>query len=120
MTVRCAGTSINFFLGNLSSGTWFGAFPIPLDWDRPWQAWPITCVIGAVIGNALVGLSTLLTIRQLHNRSVRLDTVIAMICVAGLHLRFLVSLGRGLCLQRSAEINAPGYVNAAGKLRQKF
>ena len=87
-------------------GAWFGAFPIPLDWDRPWQAWPITCVIGAVIGNALVGLSTLLTIRQLHNRSVRSDTAIAMNCVADLHLRFLVSLGQGFCLQRSAEIHA--------------
>ena len=31
-------------------GAWFGAFPIPLDWDRPWQAWPITCAIGCVVG----------------------------------------------------------------------
>ncbi len=32
-------------------GTWLGAVPIPLDWDRPWQAWPTTCVIGAVLGH---------------------------------------------------------------------
>ncbi|KAE8164795.1 GPI biosynthesis protein family Pig-F-domain-containing protein [Aspergillus tamarii] len=31
-------------------GAWFGAVPIPLDWDRPWQAFPITIVIGAYIG----------------------------------------------------------------------
>lgn len=31
-------------------GAWLGAFPIPLDWDRPWQAWPITCCIGASLG----------------------------------------------------------------------
>ncbi|KFP23905.1 Phosphatidylinositol-glycan biosynthesis class F protein [Colius striatus] len=31
-------------------GTWFGAFPIPLDWDRPWQVWPITCSLGATFG----------------------------------------------------------------------
>ncbi|XP_063858306.1 phosphatidylinositol-glycan biosynthesis class F protein-like [Scylla paramamosain] len=30
--------------------TWAGAFPIPLDWDRPWQVWPLTCSIGAILG----------------------------------------------------------------------
>mmetsp|Transcript_87795 Transcript_87795/g.128403 ORF Transcript_87795/g.128403 Transcript_87795/m.128403 type:complete len:271 (-) Transcript_87795:51-863(-) len=34
-------------------GAWLGAFPIPLDWDRPWQAWPITCTAGAVVGQSL-------------------------------------------------------------------
>merc|ERR1712216_611067 len=32
-------------------GAWVGAFPIPLDWDRPWQAWPITCTAGAICGH---------------------------------------------------------------------
>ncbi|OCT79328.1 phosphatidylinositol-glycan biosynthesis class F protein [Xenopus laevis] len=31
-------------------GAWLGAFPIPLDWDRPWQVWPISCSLGATIG----------------------------------------------------------------------
>lgn len=31
-------------------GAWFGAFVIPLDWDRPWQTWPIPCVIGSLAG----------------------------------------------------------------------
>ena len=31
-------------------GAWFGAFPIPLDWDRPWQEWPISCNIGMTLG----------------------------------------------------------------------
>merc|ERR1712096_394402 len=31
-------------------GAWVGAFPIPLDWDRSWQIWPITCCIGGVVG----------------------------------------------------------------------
>lgn len=31
-------------------GTWVGAFPIPLDWDRPWQVWPISCSLGATFG----------------------------------------------------------------------
>jgi len=32
-------------------GAWLGAVPLPLDWDRPWQAWPITCCLGAVAGH---------------------------------------------------------------------
>ncbi|PKX97996.1 PIG-F family protein [Aspergillus novofumigatus IBT 16806] len=34
-------------------GAWFGAVPIPLDWDRPWQAFPITILTGAYIGFAV-------------------------------------------------------------------
>ncbi|GIY11158.1 phosphatidylinositol-glycan biosynthesis class F protein [Caerostris darwini] len=37
-------------------GAWVGAFPIPLDWDRPWQKWPITCCIGASLGNSVIHL----------------------------------------------------------------
>ena len=33
-----------------SLGAWCGAMVIPLDWDRPWQKWPIPCVAGAVAG----------------------------------------------------------------------
>ncbi|XP_064599805.1 phosphatidylinositol-glycan biosynthesis class F protein-like [Liolophura sinensis] len=36
-------------------GAWLGAFPIPLDWDRPWQVWPISCVLG-VLGGYCSGL----------------------------------------------------------------
>lgn len=31
-------------------GAWLGAFPIPLDWDRPWQVWPVSCSLGATFG----------------------------------------------------------------------
>ncbi|XP_062234426.1 phosphatidylinositol-glycan biosynthesis class F protein [Platichthys flesus] len=31
-------------------GAWVGAFPIPLDWDRQWQVWPVSCSLGATIG----------------------------------------------------------------------
>ncbi|OQD73116.1 hypothetical protein PENDEC_c017G03263 [Penicillium decumbens] len=37
-------------------GAWFGAIPVPLDWDRPWQAFPITILTGAYIGYALGSL----------------------------------------------------------------
>ncbi|XP_028928054.1 phosphatidylinositol-glycan biosynthesis class F protein [Ornithorhynchus anatinus] len=34
------------------AGAWLGAFPLPLDWDRPWQVWPISCTLGATSGYA--------------------------------------------------------------------
>ncbi|KAJ2157912.1 Glycosylphosphatidylinositol (GPI) anchor assembly protein [Coemansia sp. RSA 552] len=30
---------------------WAGAYFIPMDWDRPWQRWPIPIVTGAFLGN---------------------------------------------------------------------
>jgi GPI ethanolamine phosphate transferase 2/3 subunit F len=43
------GTTIGTVLG-----AWIGAVPIPLDWDREWQKWPVTIVAGIYVG-ALVG-----------------------------------------------------------------
>jgi len=43
-------------------GAWLGAIPIPLDWDRPWQAWPVTIVTGAYLGyvaGSLIGRTPL-------------------------------------------------------------
>lgn len=37
-------------------GCWLGVLPIPLDWDRPWQQWPITLLTGAYIGSFSGGL----------------------------------------------------------------
>ncbi|CAI2166047.1 12502_t:CDS:2 [Funneliformis geosporum] len=34
-------------------GAWAGAIVIPLDWDRSWQVWPISCVISAYIGHVI-------------------------------------------------------------------
>lgn len=31
-------------------GSWLGAIPIPLDWDREWQKWPVTIVAGLYAG----------------------------------------------------------------------
>ena len=31
-------------------GAWLGAIPIPLDWDRDWQRWPVTIITGAYLG----------------------------------------------------------------------
>ncbi|KAK7431743.1 Glycosylphosphatidylinositol (GPI) anchor assembly protein [Neonectria magnoliae] len=37
-------------LAGATVGAWLGAVPIPLDWDREWQKWPITIVVGAYLG----------------------------------------------------------------------
>ncbi|KAF4981606.1 hypothetical protein FZEAL_2618 [Fusarium zealandicum] len=37
------------FVGTIV-GAWLGAVPIPLDWDREWQKWPVTIVVGAYLG----------------------------------------------------------------------
>ena len=29
---------------------WLSAFPTLLDWDRPWQKWPIPCLVGTWVG----------------------------------------------------------------------
>ncbi|GER45890.1 glycosylphosphatidylinositol anchor biosynthesis protein 11 [Striga asiatica] len=34
-------------------GAWFGAWPMPLDWERPWQEWPICVTYGAVFGYSI-------------------------------------------------------------------
>ncbi|KAI1443435.1 GPI biosynthesis protein family Pig-F-domain-containing protein [Annulohypoxylon stygium] len=31
-------------------GAWLGAVPIPLDWDREWQKWPVTILCGVYSG----------------------------------------------------------------------
>ncbi|KAI7903699.1 GPI biosynthesis protein Pig-F [Cokeromyces recurvatus] len=35
------------------SGAWIGAIVLPLDWDREWQAWPISCVISTYVGHSV-------------------------------------------------------------------
>ncbi|TVY19037.1 Glycosylphosphatidylinositol anchor biosynthesis protein 11 [Lachnellula arida] len=42
------GGAVGCFLG-----AWLGAVPIPLDWDREWQKWPVTIVTGAYAGYVL-------------------------------------------------------------------
>jgi GPI ethanolamine phosphate transferase 2/3 subunit F len=34
-------------------GAWAGAVPIPLDWDREWQKWPVTILAGIYAGYVL-------------------------------------------------------------------
>ncbi|XP_065833323.1 phosphatidylinositol-glycan biosynthesis class F protein-like [Oscarella lobularis] len=48
-------------------GTWLGAAAIPLDWERPWQVWPIPCVLGACAGH-LIGLGAGLAVWILYGK----------------------------------------------------
>jgi phosphatidylinositol glycan class F len=34
-------------------GAWVGAFSVPLDWDRPWQPFPIASTYAALWGHAI-------------------------------------------------------------------
>ncbi|KAM3859724.1 phosphatidylinositol-glycan biosynthesis class F protein [Diretmus argenteus] len=43
-------TSLQITVACTLVGAWVGAFPIPLDWDRPWQVWPVSCSLSSVIG----------------------------------------------------------------------
>ncbi|KAG9449064.1 hypothetical protein H6P81_009029 [Aristolochia fimbriata] len=41
-------------------GAWFGAWPMPLDWERPWQEWPICVSYGAITGYLLGVIASLI------------------------------------------------------------
>ncbi|CAG9795029.1 unnamed protein product [Diatraea saccharalis] len=43
-------------------GAWLGAVVIPLDWNTPWQKWPIPCYLGAVAGYLLSNVLTVLKV----------------------------------------------------------
>lgn len=47
-------------------GAWFGALPIPLDWDRAWQKWPVSVVRGMTLGH-LVGATMAIAYVYLHD-----------------------------------------------------
>ncbi|KAL1459362.1 hypothetical protein WDU94_011349 [Cyamophila willieti] len=50
-------------------GAWLGAFVIPLDWNRDWQAWPIPCCIGALVGTGVGQLVFLLYLNDILHQS---------------------------------------------------
>ena len=37
-------------------GAWCGALVIPLDWDRWWQEWPLSCCFGSLVGSLFGGV----------------------------------------------------------------
>ncbi|KAL6907399.1 hypothetical protein ACP4OV_002438 [Aristida adscensionis] len=51
-------------------GAWLGAWPMPLDWERPWQEWPICVTYGAIAGH-LAGMLVSLVLIVAHKRRVR-------------------------------------------------
>lgn len=53
-------------------GAWLGAVPIPLDWDRPWQVWPLTCVLGTFGGSIVAQIWTVYCISAKRNPSLLL------------------------------------------------
>ncbi|VFQ87267.1 unnamed protein product [Cuscuta campestris] len=47
-------------------GAWLGAWPMPLDWERPWQEWPICVSYGSIAGY-LVGMAVSMGFILFHN-----------------------------------------------------
>ncbi|PON98474.1 GPI biosynthesis protein Pig-F [Trema orientale] len=43
-------------------GAWFGAWPMPLDWERPWQEWPICVSYGAIAGYLVAMVASFLVV----------------------------------------------------------
>ncbi|CAF4386542.1 unnamed protein product [Adineta steineri] len=68
----------NFFMKYLVWGTiigaWLGALPIPLDWDRWWQRWPITCLISSTLGAGFSVIFTYLWLWIRKNQKYNEDT----------------------------------------------
>ncbi|XP_076463517.1 GPI ethanolamine phosphate transferase, stabilizing subunit-like [Babylonia areolata] len=64
------GKETVIYITSVSSmlGAWLGAVPIPLDWDRPWQVWPVSCVVGALMGHCvgLLGSAVYLPLTYRH------------------------------------------------------
>lgn len=56
ITVAGASAPLDETFGGLVGavvGAWLGAVPIPLDWDREWQKWPVTILVGMYAGSLL-------------------------------------------------------------------
>lgn len=57
-------------------GAWAGSVVAPLDWDRPWQAYPIPNVVGAVLGFSFANIHTFLSsIIQISDRMIDLSLI---------------------------------------------
>lgn len=51
-------------------GAWLGAWPMPLDWERSWQEWPICVTYGAIAGH-VIGMLVSLILIVAHKRRAR-------------------------------------------------
>ncbi|SCZ98823.1 BZ3500_MvSof-1268-A1-R1_Chr3-1g05643 [Microbotryum saponariae] len=60
-------------LGALA-GAWLGAVPMPLDWDRAWQKWPTTCVVGTLLGYGVGSIVALVAIAMEFPRGANLGS----------------------------------------------
>ncbi|XP_073015393.1 uncharacterized protein [Primulina eburnea] len=54
-------------------GAWFGAWPMPLDWERPWQEWPICVTYGAISGY-IAGMVVSFGFAIFHSRQSRVKS----------------------------------------------
>ncbi|KAJ9637686.1 Glycosylphosphatidylinositol (GPI) anchor assembly protein [Coniosporium tulheliwenetii] len=84
-------------------GAWVGAIPIPLDWDREWQKWPVTIVTGAYIGFAAGKLAgeALNSVANRQIRRLNLEVYLSRLGRGANHTKDIVSaIGNGHQLRR--------------------
>lgn len=57
-------------------GAWAGSIVAPLDWDRPWQVYPIPNFVGAVLGFTFANIHTFLSsIVQISDRMIDMSII---------------------------------------------
>lgn len=61
-------------------GAWLGAVVIPLDWNTPWQVWPIPCYLGAIGGFLLSNVLTVFKV-TLMSAAQKYPMLNVLVCV---------------------------------------
>ncbi|KAI8362203.1 GPI biosynthesis protein family Pig-F-domain-containing protein [Mortierella sp. GBAus27b] len=54
-------------------GAWLGSIVIPLDWDRPWQAWPVPCVLGAFLFYSIGAVTGLVVSVLMRRQALKIE-----------------------------------------------
>lgn len=67
-------------------GAWSGACLIPLDWDAPWQKWPIPLIYGGSVGFVVGHVCAYLRVKFLLQQEEKLNSVF--------HRKFVMKRGK--------------------------
>ncbi|KAM3316125.1 hypothetical protein ACQJBY_034319 [Aegilops geniculata] len=74
-SIYCTSSNVVDFMISAPShgaviGAWLGAWPMPLDWEKSWQEWPICVTYGAIAGH-VIGMLVSLILIVAHKRRAR-------------------------------------------------
>lgn len=74
-------------------GAWLGSCLIPLDWNRPYQVWPIPCCLGALAGNFLGNALLLIFSDRIEKNRVKLSLCKWVACL----INQIIGYWQGVC-----------------------